>query len=53
MTDPDVTDEPSSYNTPVDDPHHYDFKNADVPMSEDEDTPPTHRQHEGGYRMDE
>jgi hypothetical protein len=51
MTDP--TEESSSYNTPVDDPHHYDFKNADVPLSPDENTPPTHRQHKGGYEMNE
>ena len=51
MTDP--TDEPSSYNSPVDDPHHFDFKNADVPISPDERTPSTHSQHEGGYETSE
>ena len=48
MTDP--KPEPAGYNTPVDDPHHYDFENVDVPLDPDEDTPPAHEQHEGGYR---
>lgn len=32
MSDP--KPEPVGYNTPVDDPHHYDFENADVPPDE-------------------
>lgn len=53
MSAQDPTDESSSYNSPVDDPHHFDFKNADVPLNPDEATPPLHDQHEGGYEMNE
>ena len=58
MTEPDPTNVPdgiesSSYNTPVDDPHHYDFSNADVPIRPDERTPASHGQHVGGYVLNE
>ena len=53
MPDPTTPEPESSYNTPVDDPNHYNFRNADVPMNPDEQNRPGHTQHIGGYRNDE
>jgi hypothetical protein len=41
-----------NFNSPVDDPRHYDFSMPDVPMDPEEKTPKGHRQHEGGYTLD-
>lgn len=43
----------SGFNTPVDDPNHYNFGVALTPPNPDEQNRPGHTQHIGGYRNDE